>query len=141
MKTAFALAVALLLAGCDMTATPTIEHGVVLAAAPADQPGENTGAGAVAGMVIGGVAGGQVGEGAGKAVAVVGGIIAGQIAGTAAESAAQPHGGIAYTIRLDDGQVLTILQHLGDGDAVPPVGAPIILEINGSEQTVEAAST
>jgi len=134
-----ALTLAAGLAGCEGPDTPVAEKGIILAAAPVDQAGENTGAGAVTGMVIGGVAGGQVGAGAGKALAVIGGIIAGQIAGSAAEAALQHHDGMAYTIRLDDGRVLTVLQHLENGDQIIPLGAHILLQTDGSEQHVELA--
>jgi outer membrane lipoprotein SlyB len=139
----FGLACAASLTGCDTPAPNASagQSGIVLAATPADQPGENTGAGAVTGMVIGGVAGGQVGAGAGQALAIVGGIIAGQIAGSAAEAAAQHHDGMAYTIRLDNGQVLTVLQHLNSGDPVIPAGAHVLLQTDGSEQHVELANS
>jgi len=144
-KTSLLLALAGLsaLTGCDTSVPnpPTAEAGIVLTATPADQPGENTGAGAVTGMVLGGVAGGQVGAGAGKALAVVGGIIAGQIAGSAIEAAAQHHDGMAYTIRLDNGQVLTVLQHLDDGDPIIAPGAHVLVQTDGSEQHVALANS
>jgi outer membrane lipoprotein SlyB len=139
----FALASAACLAGCDTPAPDAAagQSGIVLAATPADQPGESTGAGAITGMVLGGVAGGQVGAGAGKALAIVGGIIAGQIAGSAVEAAAQHHDGMAYTIRLDNGQVVTVLQHLNDGDPIIPAGAHVLLQTDGSEQHVRLANS
>jgi len=129
------------LAGCGTSQTYALEKGVVLAAVPADQPGANSGSAAIAGMVVGGVAGGQIGEGVGKGLAVVGGIIAGQIAGAAVESTLQHHDGMAYTIRLDDGRVLTVLQHIPDDDPIIPLGARVLLETYGSEQHVEPANS
>jgi outer membrane lipoprotein SlyB len=129
------------LGGCIQPNQPTLENGTVLAATPVDQPGENTGAGAVTGMVVLGAAGGSVGAGAGKAVAVIAGVIAGEEAGSAIEAAAQKHDGIAYTIQLADGRVVTVIEHVNKGDPIFGLGAAVTLETSGHEQHVLARET
>ena len=124
------------LVGCVQPDPAARENGTVLATAPADQPGENTGAGAVAGMVILGAAGGSVGEGAGKALAVAAGVLIGGAAGSAAEGYHQPHDGIAYTIRLTDGRVVTIVQHLNAGDPILRTGTAVTLQTSGRDQRI-----
>jgi len=128
----------LALGGCVQGDQSAVEQGTVLAATPANQPGENSGAGAVAGMVVLGVAGGAVGHGAGQIIAVAAGTIVGAEAGSAIEASAQPRNGIAYTLRLADGQVVTILEHLNAGDPVFAAGASVFLVTNGREQRVLA---
>lgn len=111
----------------------------MLAAVPADQVGENTGAGALAGAVILGSAGGSVGEGAGKAAAVVAGLVVGSEAGSVAEEAAKSHNGMAYTIRLaQTGQVITLFEHVDQGDLVFSPGNPVVLETDGRHQLLLA---
>jgi outer membrane lipoprotein SlyB len=132
-------ALALLLAplGACATDSPGAEQpGKIIAAAPVDQPGQNTGAGAIAGMVVGGVVGAQFGAGVGQALAAAGGVIAGSYAGSAAETAAQSHTGMAYTIQLDNGEVVTLAQHLDSSHPALAVGTPVILQTNGEAQQV-----
>lgn len=136
MRLAPTLPLVLLLAGCVATGPGSQQFGQIIAATPVDQPGQNSGAGAIAGMVAGGIVGGQFGAGAGKALAVAGGMIAGAAVGTTAESAAQSHSGMAYTIRLDNGEILTLEQHVDKADPPLPVGAPVILQTLGTTQRV-----
>lgn len=135
---AMAALLALALAGCAQTVPPVLENGTVLAAVPANQAGTTSGEGAAIGAVVLGAAGGAAAQGAGQALAVLGGAIVGAAAGQEAEAENVTHNGIAYTIRLDDGRVITVLEHLDDGEAVFNVGAAVTLQTIGSQQVVLA---
>ena len=117
------------------------EQGVVLAALPASQAGENTNALAVAGLVAGAAVGARFGgQGAGQVIASLAGAAVGSAAGTAAEAAAQPKDGIAYVIRLQDGRVLTIVEHREAEEPVFAPGAAVRLRTRGRVQHVVAAT-
>jgi outer membrane lipoprotein SlyB len=138
LKRAFSVLAAALLAvpGCMPAPMPVAQKGVILAAAPADQAGQNTGTGAIVGMVLLGAAGGSVGSGVGKALAISAGVVAGAAAGTAAEAANQPRDGVAYTIQLAGGQVVTLIQHLDNEQQALPPGSKVTLETNGDAQQI-----
>ena len=57
-------------------------------------------------------------------------------AGSAAEAAGQPRNGMAYTIRLLDGRVVTIVQHLPAGAPMVAVGSRVVVETRGRTQRV-----
>jgi outer membrane lipoprotein SlyB len=68
------------------------------------------------GGLIGGVAGGaaasRVGQGTGKAVAIAGGALAGAALGALAERGIKRQQAMEYIVRLDNGQLLTVVQGL-----------------------------
>jgi len=138
---ACALLVPCVASGCVEEPPPAVERGTLMSAQPADQAGENTGAGAVAGVVVGTVAGAAIGgRGAGQvAGALVGGALGGS-AGAAAEGAGQTHTGIAYTIRLDDGRVVTIFEHHDPGNPVFAPGMAVAVQTSGRTQIVVPAA-
>ncbi len=129
-----------LLPGCIQTPPPALETGVILAASPADQAGEDPGAGVIAGVVLGGAAGGALGRGAGRVLGAAIGSTVGGVAGAAAGGAIQTADGAAYTVRLTSGRVLTVVQHLRDGETMMPVGQTVTLETRGRLQRVVPAS-
>jgi outer membrane lipoprotein SlyB len=126
----------LLSAACEH-GSPAIEHGTVLAASPAHQAAENTGAGAGAGAVIGGTVGGLIGgRGAGAVLGAAIGIGAGGLAGATAEGAAQPTDGVSYTVRIGDGRVVTVVQHLNANETIMPPGSRVRVTTEGQFQHV-----
>lgn len=126
------------LVACVQANPPAIDRGIVLAAQPVDMADENLGVGGVVGAVGGGVAGGQIGRASGQVAAVVVGAVAGEIAGTAAESALQDKSGLQYTLRLDDGRVVTIVQHRDRQDPVLASGQRVMVSTSGRKQRVVA---
>ncbi len=82
-----------------------------------------------------------MGRGGGQVVGVLAGGVVGGAAGSAAENASQETRGMAYTIRLDSGQVLTVIQHINTKEAVLQAGARVQLVMAGRKQRVEAAKT
>lgn len=135
-RSIFILAGALTLFGCVEPVAPALDEGTVLSVGPADMPGENTGVGGVAGAVAGGVIGSRFGGGWGKVATTVGGAIAGGAAGTAVETSLQTSSGLRYTVKLDRGYVLTIVQHRDSGDPVFQPGTRVRVETTGHAQRV-----
>jgi outer membrane lipoprotein SlyB len=128
-------------AGCVQQVPPAVEWGKIIAAVPSSQPTDSTGAGGVFGTVVGAAAGAALGgRGAGMVVgALVGGAVGGT-AGAAAEGAVQGTRAMAYTIRLRDGRILTIIQPVREGEAVFAPGQEVAVETRGREQAVSAAA-
>jgi outer membrane lipoprotein SlyB len=72
--------------------------------------GTRTAVGPAAGAVVGGIAGSTVGSGRGSAVAAVLGAVAGGVAGQAAEQGVTGRRGVEVTVKLDNGQMVAIMQ-------------------------------
>jgi len=72
--------------------------------------GTKTGVGPVAGAVVGGVAGSHVGGGRGQIVGAVIGAVIGGVAGGAIEEEATRRQAVEITVRLDNGQLVAIVQ-------------------------------
>lgn len=70
--------------------------------------------GAIAGAAVGGVAGSTLGHGTGSTVAAVLGAVAGGLAGSAIEEGVTRKPVLEITVKLDNGQFLSIVQ---EGDA------------------------
>src|SRR6185437_11795873 len=104
-----------------------VENGTVVEVEPADAPAENTGAGGMSGAAVGGLIGSRMGGGAGQIAATVVGVIAGSMAGTAIEGSLQNSSGLRYTVRLDDGRVMTIVQHRESEDRVIQPGERVVI--------------
>ncbi|HXF90437.1 MAG TPA: glycine zipper 2TM domain-containing protein [Candidatus Nitrosotenuis sp.] len=68
------------------------------------------GAGALVGGVAGAMGGSQIGAGRGNVAATVGGAVLGAVAGHFAERALTDQEGFEYTVRLDNGRIVTIAQ-------------------------------
>lgn len=69
-----------------------------------------TGVGTGAGAIVGGVAGSNIGQGKGAVVGAVLGAVAGGIAGQAIEGAASKQEGLEITVRLENGELRSIVQ-------------------------------
>ena len=72
--------------------------------------GSKSGVGTVAGGIIGGVAGSTIGGGKGSTLAALGGAIGGAIAGNVAEEKITDFDGLEITVKLDNGEVLAVVQ-------------------------------
>lgn len=71
---------------------------------------EKNGLGVAGGGVLGGVLGNQIGGGSGRTIATVGGALAGATAGAYAEKELKKQSAIEYVVKLDNGQLMTIVQ-------------------------------
>lgn len=114
------------------------ELGVVAAARPVEvsNPG-GTGVGAAIGAIAGGVAGAQLGPSsyyhrghrhrytsAGSALGALGGALLGGLIGAAIEQDVTRQTAIEYVVRLDDGQLITIVQ----GSQPIPLGQRVFVQ-------------
>ena len=90
--------------------TMVVQYGTVEAVRAVKLEGTKTPVGPLAGAAVGGIAGSGVGGGRGQAVATVIGAVAGGLAGAAVEEGATRQQGVEVTVRLDNGQVLAVVQ-------------------------------
>jgi outer membrane lipoprotein SlyB len=74
--------------------------------------GTKSAAGTLAGGAVGGIAGSSVGGGKGSQIAAVVGAVAGGVAGSAAEEGLTRRQGIDITVRLDSGELISVVQEL-----------------------------
>lgn len=104
----------------EARAVQNVKLGTVVDVTEVSIEGTKTGAGGVIGGVVGGLAGSTVDDGtAGDIAAVIAGA-AGAIIGANAESAVTKAKGMEYTIRMDDGEVISVVQ------AIDPKADPIV---------------
>lgn len=129
-------ALAFSVAACVQTNAPALDYATVLDAQPAKMAGENTGAGGLVGAGVGGVVGSRFGSGAGTGAATAAGVVVGALVGSKAEAALQNTDAIQYTLRLDDGRVMTIVQHREDKEAVLGPGTRVVIRTVGRVQRV-----
>ncbi len=139
----YALAVPLLLAGCQSTLTgdyysrddarriQTVQYGSVESTRPVVIEGTKTPVGTIAGGAVGGIAGSAVGGGKGSAVAAVIGVVAGGVAGAAAEEGLTRRQGVDITVHLDSGRVISVVQEATPQDTFRVGDRVRVLTVNG----------
>lgn len=88
----------------------TVEYGTVDAVRFVRIEGTRSLVGPVAGAAVGGLAGSAVGGGTGRSIATVLGAVAGGAAGSAIENRATSAPGVEVTVRLQNGQLISIVQ-------------------------------
>jgi len=87
-----------------------IELGTVLDKQLVTIEGTKSGLGGAAGGVIGGIAGSAVGDGKGSDIASAVGAVLGAVVGAQAEEASTRQQAVEYTVRLESGKVLSVVQ-------------------------------
>ena len=106
----------------------TVHEGEVIMVREVLIEGTKSGLGGLAGGVMGFALGSTVGGGSGKGVARAAGTIAGAVAGGAIEEGATRQKGLEITIKLDNGQVVSIVQaadeRFDEGDLVRVLRRP-----------------
>ncbi|NNL57224.1 MAG: hypothetical protein HKO71_05695 [Pseudomonadales bacterium] len=113
-----------------------VEIGTVLAVAPVVIEGTKTGAGGAVGGVVGGIAGSTTGNGAGGEIASVLAGVAGAIVGAKVEEAVTKANGHEYTVRLEDGEVLSVVQAVDANEAAIVAGDQVKLLSQGGTYRV-----
>lgn len=88
----------------------TVQYGVVESVRYVKLEGTKTPIGALGGAAIGGIAGSGIGEGRGAAIATVIGAVAGGLAGSAIEEGATRSQGVEVTVRLENNQLMAVVQ-------------------------------
>lgn len=120
----------------DVGKTTLVQFGVIDDERPVDITGQNTGTGATVGVAGGALAGSAFGQGRGTLGTMLIGAVIGGIAGAAAEQSISDHRGLQYTIDLDDGKTITIVQNIKKEDAPLAVGARCMVQTGGQYQRV-----
>ena len=88
----------------------TVHEGEVIMVREVLIEGTKSGLGGLAGGLMGAVLGSTIGGGSGKRVATVAGGLAGAAAGAAIEEGATRQKGLEITVKLDNGEVISIVQ-------------------------------
>lgn len=88
----------------------TVRMGHVESVREVKLEGSRSGIGPGAGAVAGGIAGSSIGHGRGSALGTVAGAVIGGIAGQAAEQSFSAKRGVEVTVKLDNGQMVAIMQ-------------------------------
>ncbi|HYC47672.1 MAG TPA: glycine zipper 2TM domain-containing protein [Burkholderiales bacterium] len=88
----------------------TVRMGYVESVREVKLEGTRSGVGPAAGAVAGGVAGSTIGRGRGSALGAIAGAVVGGIAGQAVEQSATARQGVEVTVKLDNGQMVAIMQ-------------------------------
>lgn len=92
----------------------TVRMGTLEGARMVKLEGSRSGMGALAGGTIGGIAGSSMGKGKGKVLMTVIGALAGVGVGAAMEEGSSASRGLELIIRMDNGQVIAVIQEMSD---------------------------
>ena len=87
-----------------------VDEGEIIMVREVMIEGTKSGLGVIAGGVVGGVLGSMVGGGKGQTLGTVAGAVGGAGAGAAAEEAATRQKGLEITVKLENGEVVSIVQ-------------------------------
>lgn len=117
-----------------------VEFATVLAVRPVQIQGENTGLGSAIGATAGGFGLSAVGQGSGRAGAILGGVIGGLLLGAAAEQAFSNRPGVEYTLTLEDGRTVVLVQFLEEEDEILAPGDRAIVQRSAGFQRVLPAN-
>ena len=134
------VAIALSAAACVQANPPGLDYGTIIDAHAADMSAENSGAGGLLGAGAGGAIGSRFGSGGGNVAATAAGIVVGAVVGAELENASLSSKGAQYTIRLDDGRIVTIVQHLKKDEGIMALGTRVVIRTVGRDQRVQPAS-
>ncbi len=96
----------------------TIQKGTILAIDEATIEQDSTLVGPGIGGVAGGAIGSTIGGGKGRILAIVGGAAIGALAGAATEKAVRSENAYEFTIELEDGKAISVVQAVDDDYAV-----------------------
>lgn len=96
-----------------------VRMGMLESVRPVELEGTQTGAGTMTGAALGGLAGSNAGRGHGHIAGGIIGAVIGAIVGNAIENEATRRPGLELTVRLDDGQMIAVVQE-GDPQEFRP---------------------
>ncbi|HEU6436299.1 MAG TPA: glycine zipper 2TM domain-containing protein [Nitratidesulfovibrio sp.] len=88
----------------------TVQYGTVEQVNDSVIEDSPSGLGALGGAVVGGVLGNMIGGGKGRVLTTLGGAVAGGAAGYAGEKAMSTKKAIEITVRLENGQMMSVVQ-------------------------------
>ena len=96
-----------------------VRMGVVESVRPVKLEGTKSPVGTLGGAAVGGIAGSTIGQGKGAAIGAVLGAVAGGLAGSAAEEGITRKQGIEVTVKMDNGEMLAVVQEDGGEKFMP----------------------
>lgn len=100
----------------------SVYYGTIIELHEVTIEGSNSGVGTAIGGIAGGVAGSTIGHGRGSTLAAVAGALAGAVAGSAIEKQSGTKPALEFTIELDNGRLMAVVQevdgHYRVGDRV-----------------------
>jgi outer membrane lipoprotein SlyB len=100
----------------------SVAFGTITHLADAMIENNPSGVGAVGGGVAGGVVGSTIGSGRGSTLAAVAGSLLGAAAGHSAEAAMRRSQAVEITVRLETGQMISVVQALGQEERTFAIG-------------------
>ncbi|MCW8885595.1 MAG: glycine zipper 2TM domain-containing protein [Motiliproteus sp.] len=115
----------------DARRVQQVEFGTIEAITDVVIEGRRSGVSKVAGAVVGGIAGSSVGGGKGKDLTTALGAIAGTIAGEAIEERSTRANGQDLTVRMDRGELISVVQELTEQGRFRTGDRVRILRLNG----------
>lgn len=110
----------------------TIRHGVILRIDQAKIEGEAGLVGGAAGGILGAAGGSAIGGGSGNTIATAIGLVGGAAIGAAAQKKATTQTAYEFTVRLDDGTELGVVQTLGPDTFAPGQPVRVLIAPNGT---------
>lgn len=114
-----------------------VSYGVVESVTPVVIEGRRDGpVGTMAGAIVGGIAGSEVGGGKGSSIASVLGAVAGGIVGNKIEENMTRAQGQEITVRLERGEVISVVQEVTNGEFFRPGDQVRVLDRNGTARVV-----
>ncbi len=113
----------------------TVQEGTVVALAPVAIQNQDNPVGTIAGGLIGGIAGSHLGGGSGSDVGAIGGAVVGGILGSMTESELTRKNGINITIRLQNGQLVSVVQEV-NANAPIAIGQSVLIYSQGNTSRV-----
>jgi outer membrane lipoprotein SlyB len=113
----------------DARREQSVRMGVLESVRSVSIEGTKSPVGAGAGAVAGGVGGSMIGSGRGSAVAAVAGAVVGGLIGAAAEEGLTRRQGVELTVRLDNGEMVAIVQEADE--TFKPGERVRLLSVNG----------
>ena len=120
----------------DVGKPTAVSFGTVITSRPVEITGQNTGTGAAVGLGAGAAAGSAFGSGNGQLGAVLAGALIGAIAGGMTEQAMQDRTGIEYTVTLENGKTLTIVQNIHEDGKPLRKGQRVMVQESGAYSRV-----
>ena len=120
----------------DVGQASKVTFGTIIASREVDIQRKNNGVGTLAGATGGAIAGASFGNGNGQLGAALAGALIAGIAGHAIEQGIADHKGIEYTIAMETGDTVTIVQNKEEGEQPMKPGQPVMIQENGQYKRV-----
>ena len=120
----------------DVGHATVVQYGVVESSRVVGITGQNTGLGAGAGAMGGAIGGSYVGHGGGSLGGMLVGALIGGVIGHMGEQAMSDRHGIEYTVDLDNGVTVTIVQEIHKEDLQLKHGQRCMVQTSGMYQRV-----